>query len=453
MVVDFSALTKKELHDMCRERGIRGFSRLKREALEELLSSTTTDVDERDTSSATISTDENRPLRFIDLFCGIGGFHQAMMPFGACVFASDIDKACREVYVENYGVEPAGDITKVDIGTIPDFDVLCGGFPCQPFSNGGKKRTFNDSRGLLFDHIMRIARAKRPKFMFLENVKHILKVDGERVIQHIEKEIADAGYHLQKEIISPHEFGVPQQRERVYFICIRKDVFDSRSPYVFQKMNLSNTYNLDFFLEKSPDLEKYGIPDEIGGVLDAWDELIKRFDVGEVMSPTILVHDAYRDYTEQQLTDRPEWKKEYMEKNKRLIEKYRDVFDEWYIRYSDILKKREIYGKLEWQAGIKREGGTIFDHFIQIRQSGIRVKKCRFFPTLVAISQIPIYGKQRRYITPRECARLQSFPDSFKMHSSDRQSYKQFGNCINVKNASDIIRQTLAHYSIFPTSV
>lgn len=314
----------------------------------------------------------------------------------------------------------------------------------------GAGMMFGDSRGLLFDHIIRIAKAKRPKFMFLENVKHILKVDNTRVIRHIEKEIADAGYHLDRQIISPHEFGVPQQRERVYFICIRSDIFDSHIPYKFEKKNQSNAYNLDLFLESSPDMEKYGISKEIGGVLDAWDELIRRFDTGEIMSPTVLVHDAYREYTEQQLADRPAWKKEYMEKNKRLIDKYRGIFDEWYAQYSDVLKKREIYGKLEWQAGPKREGDTIFDHFIQIRQSGIRVKKGKFFPTLVAISQIPIYGRQRRYITPRECARLQSFPDSFRMHSSDRQSYKQFGNSISVRNASDIIRQTLAHYSIIP---
>lgn len=445
MSLDFSKLNKTELQNVCRERGLRGFSKLKKEALIGLLSMTS-DVEE---SPSSVATPADRPLKFIDLFCGIGGFHQAMMPFGTCVFASDIDKACREVYLDNYGIEPAGDITKVDVQSIPDFDVLCGGFPCQPFSNGGKKRTFNDSRGLLFDHIIRIARAKRPKFMFLENVKHILEVDNKRVIEYIKKEIEDAGYNYQKDIISPHEFGVPQQRERVYFICIRKDVYDSREPYKFEKKDMTNTYDLDLFLESSPDLKEYGIPDEIGGVLNAWDELIRRFDVGEVMSPTILVNDAYRDYTEQQLADRPAWKKEYMKKNERLLEKYRDVFDEWYARHSDILRKREIYGKLEWQAGVKREGDTIFDHFIQIRQSGIRVKKCRFFPTLVAISQIPIYGKQRRYITPRECARLQSFPDSFKIHPSDRQSYKQFGNCVNVKNASDIIRQTLAHYSIF----
>lgn len=389
-------------------------------------------------------------IKFIDLFCGIGGFHQAIKTFGECVFASDIDRACREVYLDNYGIDPAGDITKVDIETIPDFDVLCAGFPCQPFSNGGKKRTFKDSRGLLFDYIIHIAQGKRPRFMFLENVKHILKVDDRKVIEYIRKGIADAGYHLQEVIISPHEFGVPQQRERIYFICVRVDIYDSNAPYTFEKKDLNSTYCLDNYLEKSVDMTKYGVERDVGNVLDAWDELIKQFDTGEILSPTILVHDAYRSYTREELEQRPDWKKEYMKKNERLIGKYKQLLDDWYARYSDLLKKREIYGKLEWQAGPKKDGDSIFHHFIQIRQSGIRVKKGNFFPTLVAISQIPIYGKQRRYITPRECARLQSFPEDFRLHSSDKQSYKQFGNSISVKNASDIISQTLAHYDIFP---
>jgi len=112
------------------------------------------------------------------------------------------------------------------------------------------------------------------------------------------------------------------------------------------------------------------------------------------------------------------------------------------------LKKREIYGKLEWQTGPIKENDSIFNHFIQIRQSGIRVKKNKYFPTLVAISQIPIYGKEKRYITPRECARLQSFPDTFKLLDNDKISYKQLGNSVNVDNVYTIISSTLVEYAI-----
>ena len=107
------------------------------------------------------------PLTFIDLFCGIGGFHQALKKLGAqCILACDIDKDCRQVYFENYGIKPVEDVTKIIPEELPDFDILTGGFPCQAFSNGGKKKCFEDSRGLLFDEIIRIAKVKRPKLMF-----------------------------------------------------------------------------------------------------------------------------------------------------------------------------------------------------------------------------------------------------------------------------------------------
>ena len=137
-----------------------------------------------------------------------------------------------------------------------------------------------------------------------------------------------------------------------------------------------------------------------------------------------------------------------MTKNKPLIEKYKPQFDAWYNKHRELLNKREIYGKLEWQVGVVKENDSIFNYFSQIRQSGIRVKKAQYFPTLVAISQIPIYGKEKRYITPRECARLQSFPDSYIIHNDDKKSYKQFGNSVNVNNVLNVIKSTFDHYNI-----
>ena len=129
-----------------------------------------------------------------------------------------------------------------------------------------------------------------------------------------------------------------------------------------------------------------------------------------------------------------------------LITKYINIIRPWYKKYKDILSIREIYGKLEWQTGVIKPNDTIFNYFIQIRQSGIRVKKTKYFPTLVAISQIPIYGNEKRYITPRECARLQSFPDDFILHENDRIAYKQFGNAVNVDVVYRVISKTLELY-------
>ena len=384
-------------------------------------------------------------LKFIDLFCGIGGFHQALNKLGAvCVLACDIDKDCRVVYKDNYGIEPISNIKDINEKTMPDFDILTAGFPCQSFSNGGKKKCFNDDRGLLFDEIIRIAKEKNPKFMFLENVKHILKVSKGEVINYIKQKIALIGYKLQLFQISPHNFGIPQQRERVYFVCIRNDIYNGNDiilPIYTGKINFNK-----FLDEKNTINSKYFIKNDILNILEAWDEMIKNFNIGEKISPTILINDAYKIYTQEEFDNFPNWKKDYILKNKPLLIKYKNVFDTWYEKYSLLLQKREIYGKLEWQTGLIKENDSIFNHFIQIRQSGIRVKRGQYFPTLVAISQIPIYGKEKRYITPRECARLQSFPESFKLANEDRKSYKQLGNSVNVDNVYTVISSTLQKY-------
>ena len=385
-------------------------------------------------------------IKYIDLFCGIGGFHQALNNFGAeCVLACDINTDCRVVYKDNYGIEPVANVKDIDEKTMPDFDILCAGFPCQAFSNGGNKKCFKDERGLLFDEIIRIATEKKPKFMFLENVKHILKVSKGEVISYIKNKIAQTGYTLQLFQISPHNYGIPQQRERVYFVCIRNDIYNGTD--IKLPIFIGN-YDFKKFLDNKNTInEKYFIKGDILNVLEAWDEMIKHFEVGEKISPTILINDAYREYTEEHFNNFSNWKKDYITKNKPLIEKYISQFETWYNKYSELLQKREIYGKLEWQTGTIKENDSIFNHFIQIRQSGIRVKKSKYFPTLVAISQIPIYGKEKRYITPRECARLQSFPETFKLSKDDKKSYKQLGNSVNVNNVFTVINSTLNHYS------
>ena len=164
----------------------------------------------------------NRDINFIDLFCGIGGFHQALTKLGCnCILACDIDKACRENYKLNYNIDPHPDVRKINPNDINEkVDIICGGFPCQTFSNAGKKKMFDDDRGLLFDEIIRIANVTKPKFMFLENVKHILKVGDGKVIEYIKKKLDENNYHLQLFEISPHHYGVPQQRDRVYFVRI-----------------------------------------------------------------------------------------------------------------------------------------------------------------------------------------------------------------------------------------
>ena len=283
---------------------------------------------------------------------------------------------------------------------------------------------------------------------------HILKVNKGEVIDYIKDKIKETGYTLQLFEISPHNYGIPQQRERVYFVCIRNDIFRmGKNKEIKLLTPLSNNYDFKKFLDKKEDIDiKYFIKGDVLDVLEAWNDMISKFEVGEKISPTILVNEHYRksppgSYTKEEFENFPVWKKDYLTKNKPLLEKYYLEFQEWYNINSTLLTKREIYGQLEWQTGKIKENESIFNHFIQIRQSGIRVKKSQYFPTLVAISQIPIYGKEKRYITPRECARLQSFPETFILPTDDKKSYKQLGNSVNVDNVFTVINSTLSSYS------
>jgi DNA (cytosine-5)-methyltransferase 1 len=399
---------------------------------------------------------QSKELKFIDLFCGIGGFHQALIRHNyKCVMACDIDEKCRDVYKENYGITPEKDIKKVDEKKLPDFDILCAGFPCQSYSNAGKKGNLNDPRGTLFEDILRIADEKKPMFMFLENVKHIKKIDNGNTFNHIIKRINETGYYVNKEDtifeLSPHNLGIPQQRERVIFVCINESIYDKDKVIKFTLPNIP--INIEKIIETDKTLtSKYKISKEVENILNIWDEMIQKFDTNESLSPTILCNEFYRKYSEEEFNKLPVWKKDYITKNSRLYNKYKEEWDEWYIKHKEVLLKKEINGKLEWQAGKKKTNDSIWNYFIQLRQSGIRIKKTNYFPTLVAIVQTPIYAKEKRYITPRECARLQSFPENFIIHNNDKVAYKQFGNSVNVDVISYIVDLTLETYCLICSS-
>ena len=285
--------------------------------------------------------------------------------------------------------------------------------------------------------------------MFLENVKHIKNIENGVIFKHILNRINESEYVINEKLVfelSPHQLGIPQQRERVIFVCIRKDIYDSNKNIIINPPKIQ--INLSKFFEKNVD-KKYNISDEVIQLFKVWDEMIKIFEIGEKISPTILCNEFNKVYLDNEFNNLPKWKQDYITKNKRLYNKYKTEWDDWYNKNSQILQKKEIYGKLEWQTGVKKENDSIFNYFIQLRQSGIRIKKANYFPTLVAIVQTPIYAKENRYITPRECARLQSFPENFIMNNNDQTAYKQFGNAVNVKVIHYIINETFKVYNIY----
>ncbi|MDQ8205651.1 DNA (cytosine-5-)-methyltransferase [Pelagicoccus sp. SDUM812003] len=162
---------------------------------------------------------------FIDLFAGIGGFRLGMERLGGrCVFSSEIDKHAAATYERNFGHRPAGDITKIAAEEVPDHEVLCGGFPCQPFSVSGKQLGFEDARGTLFFEVMRIVSAKRPKAVFLENVANYVKHQGGKTLQRTVDMLEEAGYATKWDVLNASDYGVPQARKRLYIVGIRKDV-------------------------------------------------------------------------------------------------------------------------------------------------------------------------------------------------------------------------------------
>ncbi len=170
---------------------------------------------------------KNPKFTFIDLFAGIGGFRIAMQNLGGnCVFSSEIDKFAKKTYEHNFGEIPFGDITKIDEKDIPEHDILCGGFPCQAFSIAGKRKGFEETRGTLFFDIARIIKEKKPKAFFLENVKGLTNHNKGNTLQTILNTLREVlDYFVpDPKIINAKDFGVPQNRERIFIIGFRKDL-------------------------------------------------------------------------------------------------------------------------------------------------------------------------------------------------------------------------------------
>ena len=162
---------------------------------------------------------------FIDLFAGIGGFHYGLSQCGGeCVMASEINEVAAETYFKNYGLKPLGDICAISSADIPDFDVLCAGFPCQPFSNIGKKQGFNDVRGSMIFQVARILQDCKPKAFILENVRGLLTMDGGETIRAIIEMLVKSGYNVKYKALYANNYGVPQKRERLFIVGVRNDI-------------------------------------------------------------------------------------------------------------------------------------------------------------------------------------------------------------------------------------
>lgn len=404
---------------------------------------------------------------FVDLFCGIGGFHQAMASLGGkCVFACDINQLCRDVYAANYKATGDELIISDDIKkaardkNLPQFDVLCGGFPCQTFSKAGKQNGFKvvenengetDDRGQLFFRIIDILQYHPEcNYVILENVRNL--ADKENDWKVVCDELKKLGFVITEDAIieSPHKFGIPQVRERVYILGVKEHAIQSEelrnSKKITREMlNISSHYkecpknSIPMLLDATCD-PKYYVPDEIAEVLDIWEEFLQ--NVKGVKSPFWLHKAGLGIYDDEQYKsdpvigyqDMPEWKKEMVWKSREMYNNNFEFIDKWVERHK-MTERSLIHQKFEWNAS--RDCTTIKQGITQFRQSGVRVKNPDYFPSLVAMNNTPIVwdetAKKYRYLSPHEAAKLQSFRDDFIFNESDPVSYRQLGNSVNVK--------------------
>ena len=296
---------------------------------------------------------------FIDLFAGIGGMRQAFERHGGkCVFSSEWDKFAQITYQTNFKEMPHGDITKICTGDIPAHDVLLAGFPCQPFSHAGLKKGFDDTRGTLFFDVARIIKDKKPSLALLVNVKGFKNHDGGRTFKTIVEVLNEIGYDVFAKVLNASDFGLPQNRERIYIVCVNRRKIKQRD-FEFPKPTKKETR------------------------------------VGDILEPH---------------TD-----KKYVLSNK-------------------------LWNGHKRRLKEHRERGNGFGYSLftpnSIRTSTISARYYKDGSEVLIATR----GNPRK-ITPREAARLQGFPESFKIPVSDTQAYKQFGNSVAINVVAAIAKE------------
>lgn len=430
---------------------------------------------------------KKQSLKFIDLFAGLGGFHLALNELGCkCVFASELHADLRHYYELNFNdINPkhiVGDIHKYDVTKIPSHDILCAGFPCQPFSQAGKRKGLSDpNNGNHFNKILEILLYHKPKYIFLENVPNLDSHDNGKTWLHIRDKLSKS-YDIDKSILSPHEFGIPQNRKRVYIVGKRKEN-GGLNGFNFKFNRHSKSTHINSILEKGPK-DFLQLKDISKKQINTWQSFLDKLSIDEVPRFPIWAAEFGATYpfeekatikynfeelkffrgqfgeelsgiTKNEIiknlpryaqTDQPnfpEWKKNYIRRNREFYDKHKKWLDEW---KKEIIDWKHSHQKFEWNCGNIEL--NIKGKIIQFRPSGIRVKKPETSPALVLTStQIPIIYddviKDFRYMTINEAAKLQSMERLKYKPTPISRAFSAFGNAVNVTVVGEIAKKLI----------
>ena len=425
-------------------------------------------------------------LEFIDLFAGLGGFHLALRALGhECVFASEIDEDLCDLYERNFLMQPQGDLRAIAEKDIPAHDVLCAGFPCQPFSKAGEQRgTKCKLWGDLFSkHVLRVIRRHRPMYLLMENVANLERHDGGRTWKKMRRQLErEGGYAVDTKVLSPHRLGIPQIRERLFIVGSRCGL----EHFTWPEEDRSEPH-IQTILDQRP-LDAKGLTDQVIRCLEVWQEFLERAPKGKQLPsfpiwtmefgatyPYTKYDSLYRipvgrlaNYKgcfgqtlkrgrRRQIIERlpsharaesgafPRWKQLFIRQNRQFYEQNKQWIKPWLPKIREFPPSLQ---KFEWNC--KGEPRDIWQFLIQFRASGVRVKRPTTAPSLVAMTttQVPIIAWERRYMTPRECSRLQSMDALKHLPAAQTKVVHALGNAVNVEVVRRVAESLLAAHGV-----
>ncbi len=415
-------------------------------------------------------------MRFIDLCAGLGGFHVAASNLGMeCVFASEIDPQLQSCYESNFGTKPVGDLTLVNPADIPTHDILFAGFPCQTFSKAGEQRGLADERrGGVVKGILEIVKKHRPNCIMLENVANFPRHDSGETIKWLGIELSQLGYQYRWTILSPHNYGVPQIRDRFFLVASQGNLDTFEWP---TKVVAQGGLSIKSVLDIKPKGARL-ISESLQSCLETWQEFIEfypkdrelpSFPVWSMEFKANYPFTKYRNFHRVPLAQLrkyrgshgkriaaykramlqnylpshamrkdecfPAWKQDFISKNRKLYRDNRSWLDNWIYKIAAFPSSLQ---KLEWNC--KGEQRNIWKHILQIRASGVRVKRSNYAPSLVAstTTQLPIIASEKRYMTLKECARLQSLENLTYLPRGNK-AYAAMGNAVNASLVERIL--------------